>query len=237
MMIIPAIDIMDKECVQLVGGDPDTRKFYGNPVEIALEFKNLGAKILHVIDLDAALGTGDNLETVLRICRVTELPIHFGGGIRDIEKARLLLNSGIDRIILGTLAVRDYLSEFTILKKLRSEFGRDRIIVALDSRGGNIVIKGWQETTSIPTIEFMKKFNHLVWGFLYTDVDLEGKMRGINIRRIREIIKSTRLPIIVSGGISSDSDIRKLEKIGAWGVVLGRALYEGRINLRDFSNF
>jgi len=233
MKLIPAIDIMDGDCVQLIGGDPRTKKLYGNPVEIALEFKNLGVEILHIVDLDATLNMGNNLETVLKICRIVKLPVHFGGGIRDPDRARFLLKVGIDRIILGTMAVKDYSVELENIKKLTDEFGPDRLIIAIDSKEGNIVVKGWQEKTNLKATEFVKDFSGLVWGFLYTDVDREGKMKGINIERTKEVIESTELPVIASGGISSNSDIEKLEEIGAWGVVLGKALYEGRISLKE----
>ncbi len=234
MKIIPAIDILDGRCTQLIGGKPETAKFYGNPVEIAKRWESDGAEILHVIDLNSALGTGENTDTVLRIKNSVGIPVQFGGGIRSIKKAREMLNLGIDRIILGTLAVNDLRNDFMILKKLRSEFSRDRIMVALDSKDGKIVVKGWQEKTQLSALKFIKKVEDLVWGFLYTDVDVEGQMKGINLERIKKIIKGTKLPVIVSGGISTLEDIRKLKEIGAWGVVLGKALYEGKIEIKGF---
>ncbi len=236
MKIIPAIDILDGDCVQLVEGKLGTQEYYGDPVEIALEWKNLGAEILHIIDLDAALGTGENLKTVLRICSTIELPIHFGGGIRDYDTARYLLKAGIDRIILGTMAINDYKANFATIKKLGEEFGSDRQIVALDSKEGNIVVKGWQEKTELKTTEFVKHLQGLVFGILYTDVDVEGRMEGVNLERINDVVKFISLPVIISGGISNTSDLQNIKETGAWGAVLGKALYEGKIDLREALN-
>ncbi|MBN2014651.1 MAG: 1-(5-phosphoribosyl)-5-[(5-phosphoribosylamino)methylideneamino]imidazole-4-carboxamide isomerase [Candidatus Altiarchaeota archaeon] len=233
MKVIPAIDIMDDHCVQLIGGEPGTEEFFGDPVEIAMEWVQAGAEMLHVIDLDAALGTGDNLDTVLRICRTTKLPVHFGGGIRDYERAQYLLDSGIDRIILGTMAFDDYRADFFNIRRLGEEFGTHGLIVALDSRGGRIVVDGWQKLTELKATEFVERLEGLVWGFLYTDVDVEGRMQGINLERIRCVVESTAMPVIVSGGISSIADLEKIKETGAWGVVLGKALYVGGIDLRE----
>jgi phosphoribosylformimino-5-aminoimidazole carboxamide ribotide isomerase len=233
MKIIPAIDIMDGHCVQLVGGEPGTEEFFGDPVEMALEWKQAGASMLHIIDLDAALGTGENLETVLRICRTAKLPVHFGGGIRDYERAEYLLNAGIDRIILGTMAVKDYHADFVNIRKLGEEFGSERLIVALDSRWGSIVVEGWQELTDLKAKDFVKDVEDLVWGFLYTDVDVEGRLQGINAGQVKEIISATEKPVIISGGITELSDLQKIKEDGAWGVVIGKALYTGRIEFKD----
>ncbi len=232
MKIIPAVDILDGRCAQLVGGMPGTEKFYGNPVELALKWESAGAEFLHVVDLDATLGRGSNTDSIISIKKSVKIPIHLGGGIRDFKSAKGFLDIGIDRIILGTLAVRDYFDDFEVLKKLRNEFGGDRLMVALDSKNGNVVVKGWREKTELNAVEFAKNLEDIVWGFLYTDVDVEGRMSGINLMGIREIVQSTKLPVIVSGGISSSGDLEKLEEIGAWGAVLGKALYEGKIGLR-----
>jgi len=232
MKIIPAVDIMDGKCVQLVGGKPGTEKVYGDPVEIAKRWVSKGAEILHVIDLDAALGTGENTEIVLQIVDEVDAPVQFGGGIRSIERVEFLLNSGIERIILGTLAIKDYSNEFEILKKLNKKFGSERLIVAVDSMGGNIVIKGWQEKTNLNAQEFIRKARDLVWGFLYTDVDVEGRMQGINLEGVKSVARATDRPVIVSGGISSEKDIKILDNVSVWGIVLGKALYEGRVMLK-----
>ena len=237
MKIIPAIDIIDGKCVQLVGGKPGTEKFYGDPVETAGKWESMGAELLHVIDLDAALEKGDNLDKVLEIKDSAGIPVQFGGGIRSYEKAVELLSHGIDRVILGTLAVNEY-PEFGILNRLAEEFGKDRVIAAIDSKDGKVVFRGWQERTQFLASEFVKNFKPgLIWGFLYTDVGVEGKMRGIEIGGIREVVDAASLPVIVSGGISSIGDIKEIRDAGAWGVVLGKALYEGKINFYYVKDF
>lgn len=233
MKIIPAIDILDGRCAQLVGGKFGTEKFYGDPIEIARKWESAGAELLHVVDLDATLGRGNNTGVVISIKRSVKIPVHFGGGIRDFESARKFLDLGINRIILGTLAVQDYFNDFKILRGLKAGFGKDKIIVALDSMGGNIVVQGWQEKTGLNATEFAKKSGNIVWGFLYTDVDVEGSMSGINPDRIRKIVQSTKLPVIVSGGISGSGDLDRLDDAGAWGAVLGKALYEGKFRVDE----
>ncbi|OYT54143.1 MAG: 1-(5-phosphoribosyl)-5-((5-phosphoribosylamino)methylideneamino)imidazole-4-carboxamide isomerase [Candidatus Altiarchaeales archaeon ex4484_2] len=234
MIIIPAVDIKGGACVQLVGGKPDTAKAYGDPLEVSLRWQLAGAKLLHVIDLDAALGVGDNSDIVALICERLEVPVEFGGGVRDSGSVERFLGLGIDRVILGTFAVEDYVNDFKRLNRLSETFGRDRLLVAVDSRGGEIVARGWQEETGIKTTEFMDKLGDMVWGFLYTDVRVEGRMKGIDLKRTTGVVESTDLPVVVSGGVSSKDDLMLLEEAGAWGVVIGKALYEGKLSfLKD----
>lgn len=233
MKIIPAIDILGGECVQLVEGDPKTKKSYGSPVDVALRWRKAGARMLHVVDLDAALGGGSNMDLIMGLKEAVGIPIHVGGGIRDLKTAEKILESGIDRIILGTLALKDRDSGFKTLRKLNSEFGRDRIIVALDSKDGYVVVKGWTENTGIKATDLFREFSDLAWGFLYTNVSVEGRMRGIDLDEIKKIVKSARVPVIISGGITTAKDIKDIEETGAWGVVLGKALYEGKISPRE----
>ncbi len=233
MRIIPAIDIMDGHCVQLVGGEPGTEELFGDPVEAAMEWMQAGATLFHIIDLDSALGTGDNLEKILRICQTVKLPVQVGGGIRDYEKARFLLESGVDRVILGTMAVADYHADFFNIRRLGEEFGPHRLIVALDSKSGKIVVDGWQKQTEFTATEFVKALSDLVWGFLYTDVDVEGRLKGVNLTGIRCVVESTPLPVIISGGISTLPDLKNIKELGAWGVVLGKAIYTGRIDFKE----
>lgn len=231
MKIIPAIDIKDGKCTQLVGGKAETAKYYGSPIEAARRWTELGAEILHIVDLDAALGTGSNLDKVVEIREEVEAVIHFGGGIRDYNYCMKLLEEyRIDRVVIGTLAIKDLENKKMVLESIPKKF-RDRIIVSIDSRNGEVVTYGWQKKTGVQATEAAKKFSDLCWGFLYTDVDVEGRMKGINLRKTEEVIKATKKPVIASGGISSMEDIEDLRKAGAWGVVLGKALYENRFDL------
>ena len=243
MKIIPAVDIRNGKCAQLVGGAPGTEKFYGDPLNVAKKWVSMGAEMLHLIDLDAALGQGENYEKIAQIREKTKVPIELGGGIRDLESCERALDTGIDRIILGTLVFEDYKNNFKILRKLGEKYGTGRVIVSVDSKDGLVVIKGWQSATGMEpdkfiekfTDDFIKKFNSkLIWGFLFTNVDVEGQMKGINLDIIEKVVSSSSLPVIVSGGISSTGDLREIKKTGAFGVVIGKALYEGKIDVKGF---
>jgi phosphoribosylformimino-5-aminoimidazole carboxamide ribotide isomerase len=233
MKLIPAVDILGGRCVQLVGGMLGTEKYYGDPVEVSREWARKGAEMLHVVDLNATLGTGDNTELLRKIREAVGIPIQAGGGIRTIEKAGELLDSGVERVIIGTLAVEDYVKKTGNVLRIADSYGRNRVIAAVDSREGYVVYKGWQEKTKIKTLDLIKELEKDVWGFLHTNVDVEGQMKGVNMDAIKRVVKETKKPVIISGGISSREDIKEIEKTGAWGVVLGKALYEGRINLKD----
>jgi len=227
MIVIPAVDILKGRCAQLTQGRPGTEQFYGDPVEVSKEWEKRGAKMLHVIDLDAAFGSGDNLGKVLKIRSSVKIPIQFGGGVRTIESAQQILNADIDRVIIGSAAVKDP----EMAKTLSREYGRDRIMVAVDSMGGRVVIKGWTEKTGIRTTDLIEKFKEYVFGFLVTDVDREGLMSGVDIEEFMDIVRFTRARICASGGITTENDIKALGRIGVWGCVVGKALYEGKINL------
>ncbi|MFH1402888.1 MAG: 1-(5-phosphoribosyl)-5-[(5-phosphoribosylamino)methylideneamino] imidazole-4-carboxamide isomerase [Candidatus Altiarchaeota archaeon] len=233
--IIPAIDIMGKRCVQLVGGRPETMVDYGDPVEKGRIWKKLGAEMLHVIDLDAALGRGENMKTILNVKKATGLPIEVGGGIRSVERAEQMLDElgPEDRVILGTLALNDYTSGFSILRHLSERYGEDKVIVAVDSKDGFVSTKGWTEKSMFKATDLMKSCEEYAWGFLYTNVDVEGRMGGINVDAIKEVLNATDKPVIISGGVSGETDIEVVRGLGAWGVVLGKALYEGKISLKD----
>jgi len=232
MEIIPAVDVMGGRCVQLVGGDPSTAKDYGSPDDLALQWKRRGAGMLHFIDLDATLSRGNNFGLILKARRAAGLPAHYGGGVRTLEAAGNALSAlgASDRLILGTLAVREY-PDFKSLKALSPHMGR--LIVSVDSRDGFVAVKGWTEKSKVTAEEMMSAASPHVWGFLYTDVNAEGRMAGIDGGRVAEVVKASRKPVIVSGGVSSKRDADACRRAGAWGVVLGKALYEGRVRLED----
>ncbi len=227
-LVIPALDLKDKKCVQLVQGDPSKKIVeLEEPVSIAKHWEEKGARRLHLIDLDGAiLGERKNEDIVKEIVKELSIPVQFGGGIRSLEDAMHFLDLGVEKIILGTLAIKSP----EIVEKLEEKYGKERIIIALDSKQGYVAIKGWKETTKIKATELAKKFESLVEEFLFTNIDVEGKMRGINEKIIKEVISSTKAKVIVSGGISSVEDVKKIKSLGAGGVVIGSALYTGKIS-------
>lgn len=228
--VIPAVDLKDRKCVQLVGGDPEKRLIEeDNPLEIARQWESSGARRLHLIDLDGAIeGKRKNETIVKKIVEELEIPVQFGGGIRSIDDARAFLDMGIEKIILGTMAVKNP----QVLEGLAEKYGPERIIVALDSKGARVTIKGWTEDTGQKASEIVGKFEPYVSEVLFTDVDVEGRMSGINEAPIRELIDATSLGVLVSGGITTIADIEKVRNTGASGVVIGSALYTGKLDFK-----
>ncbi len=229
MIVIPAVDIRKGKCVQLVQGEPGTDKVYGDPVEAAKRWESEGAELLHVIDLDAAFGYGDNLPVVKRIKSEVGIPVQFGGGVRSLARAKEVLEAGIDRVILGTAAI----SGPEIIKALNREYGKNRVMVAVDSKGGKVVVKGWTEQTGLETATLIKKLKGYAFGFLVTDVDREGLMMGVDLEEFKSLLKATDARICASGGVTTPDDVKSLREIGVWGCVVGKALYEGKIKLSD----
>lgn len=229
MKVIPAVDILEGECVQLVGGDPKTKKVYGNPVEVALGWIEKGARMLHIVDLDAALGSGENYDAIKVIRSKTSATMIVGGGVRDEDRIDDLVHLSVDKIILGTIAIEDMEKDFEFLKGISKMYGQEKFIIAVDSKNGKVVTKGWQEKTTINTVDAISALEPYCGGFLFTDVDVEGKMKGARMERIREVLNATRRPVIASGGIRSKKEIDELKAARAWGVIVGKALYEGKI--------
>jgi phosphoribosylformimino-5-aminoimidazole carboxamide ribotide isomerase len=230
MKIFPAVDILSGRCVQLVQGRRDTATSFGRPIECALRWINAGARQLHVVNLDGAFGnSAANLPLIREIIRNTGVTIQLGGGIRSFEDAAGWLDAGVDRVIIGTLAVKDP----GILTDLADHYGRSRIIAGVDARGGLITIDGWDRTEG-DYIRWARIFEEKGAGtLLYTNVDVEGLQRGIRLPPVRRLIESVGIPVIVAGGISSSNDVRVLKEIGAYGVVLGSSLYSGMLSLRE----
>lgn len=231
MLIIPAVDIKNGKCVQLIQGKPGTEQVVlENPHKIAKSWENKGANMLHIIDLDGALGTQDNTSIVKKIVEIIDIPIQMGGGIRDINYAKKLLDIGIDRIIIGTMAIK----EPENIKKLSDEYGEERIMVSLDSKDGEVVIKGWTEKTSKSATEFGQFLEEYGAGsILFTNVDYEGLLKGFNEQPVIDLVNSVNIPVVYSGGISTIKDIEKLQNTGVKGIVVGSAIYKGTIDFKE----
>lgn len=232
MLVIPAIDLMNGRVVRLLRGDPKRAKSYahmGDPIDFARIWEAEGARMIHIVDLDAALGLGENTNTIGEIIRSTRIQIQVGGGIRSIERAGRLINAGASRIVLGSLAFRSMESIRTLLEM----FGDERVAVALDHLNGRVMIGGWKEPTNMMLREAAKMFSGMgVKFFLVTSIERDGMMTGPDIRSLSSIL-DLNINIMASGGVRSLDDIETLRDLGVYGVILGRALYEGRISLRE----
>ncbi len=232
MFIIPAVDIKNGKCVQLVQGKPGTEQVViENPELVANDWESKGAEILHVINLDGAFGNSSkNLEVVKKILKTVSIPVQLGGGIRTIKDAADILDLGVEKIILGTMAVERPEN----IENLSVEFGSNRILVALDSKDGGVVVKGWTENTKISAPELGVSLQKKgAGGILFTNVDYEGLMKGFNMNPLLELLKAVNIPVIYSGGVTSLNDIEKLSKTNTFGVVIGSALYKGNIIFKD----
>ncbi len=232
--IIPAVDIKDGKAVRLYKGDPKAVTVYGdNPVDIAKMWEDKGAKQLHIVDLDGAFeGKPKNYRIVEKIVKSISIPVEFGGGLRSFEAVKLMFDIGVSRVVIGSLAYQN--REETI--KSIDNFP-EKIIIGIDAKDGKVAIKGWIEKTEYTPLEFAKEFDNLsIWGFLYTDVNRDGALVGANIEGTKKLASNLKHPVIASGGVGSIEDIMKLYQLreyGVYGVVVGKALYEGKIKLEE----
>lgn len=232
MLIIPAIDIQNGCVVRLVQGKRDKKVYSRDPLKTAKHWVQGGAKILHIVDLDGAYsGKPKNLEAVKEITRNVDVPIQFGGGVRDGGTIKKLLGCGIYRVVLGTKAIEDK----NFLKKAFKQF-KQKIIISIDAKANQVLIKGWQASSKgSDALAFASALKEM--GFkelIYTDTLKDGTLSGPNIKGIKTLLKETGMKIIASGGISSLNDVYKLkllEKKGLLGIIIGKALYEGKFTL------
>ncbi len=232
-MVIPAIDLMQGKVVRLSRGDPDTVRYYeqwGKPVDVAMKWKTEGAKRLHIIDLDAAFGKGENITTIAEIVGKAGLPVQVGGGIRTIGIAEKLLRFGVRLVILGALAFSDP----GAIAEIQRKFGCESVIVALDNRDGKVMVEGWKTETAFTMSQALNKFAKLdVRSFLITSIRQDGMMQGADLETLRKATEQPDAEIIAAGGIGGLKDLIALKRIGIEGVVVGKALYEGRFTLKE----
>jgi len=231
--IFPAIDILNKKCVRLKKGNFEDQKIYSeNPLEIAKKFENAGLEFLHIIDLDGAKqGKTINFDIIKNIISNTNLKIQIGGGIRDVDTAKIYLDIGVYRVILGSVAVQN---PFMLLECLR-EFGSKKIVLGLDLNQEKVAISGWLENTNIFAKDFLEKFSGK--NVLMTDISKDGMLQGPNFSLYQKYLqKFPNLNFIASGGVSTLDDIKKLLKLGISDIIVGKAIYEEKILLEDLKN-
>ncbi|ERG95952.1 1-(5-phosphoribosyl)-5-[(5-phosphoribosylamino)methylideneamino]imidazole-4-carboxamide isomerase [Haloquadratum walsbyi] len=228
--VIPAIDMQDGDVVQLVQGERGTGTQYGDPVVAANQWVEAGAETLHLVDLDGAFeGERMNATAVDAILESVDIPVQLGGGIRTIDDATSLLDRGVDRIILGTAAVENP----TLVAELADSYP-NRVVVSLDAADGEVVVSGWTESTGVdPAVAAARFADYGACGILFTDIDVEGTLEGIQSSVTARVVDAVDIPVIASGGVASIDDVQSLYTTGAAAVVVGTALYENKFTLTD----
>lgn len=222
---------MKGRCVRLFRGDPSRSKvYYEDPLEPALRFADEGARLIHVVDLDAALELGENTQVVLKLIRELPAAVQVGGGIRSREKAHLMLESGAYRVVVGTAVVTDP----KWVKELVDSFGPQRVGAALDVKDGSIAIRGWKEKSQMTYNELAENIRSIGVGMVVaTFTNVDGTLSGLPVQQVQEVVQVVRLPTIVAGGIGSLDHLKQLSKLPIHGVILGTALYEKRFTFKE----
>ncbi len=234
MLIIPAIDLKDGKCVRLLRGEEGTETVFSqDPVAVAMRWVECGARLIHIVDLDGAFsGKPRNFELIKEIVKSVPCSFQVGGGIRDMETIERYLETGLDRVILGTVA----LQKPEILAEANTRFPR-RIAVGVDTKNGEIAVRGWKETVGFDLNSFLSELKSVgISMVVHTDIDRDGTLEGININAMEEFVRNSPIPVIASGGISGTNDLQKLSnltKVGLLGVILGKSIYIGNIDLRE----
>ncbi len=236
MKIFPAIDIKDKKCVRLIKGDFDKKTEYKiSPIEQAGKYKNHGFKNLHIVDLDGALtGKTVNLDIIQEIISKYDLKIEIGGGVRSFDSIKKYIDAGVEKVILGSGAIKN--KEF--LKESCKKF-KGQIALGLDSKYGNLSVSGWKENLNVKTLDFLKEVNNYgVSRVIYTDINRDGMKKSPNLEETVKIAELSNCPVVISGGVSSISDIKKAKELNnkkIEGIIVGKAIYDGDIKLDELA--
>lgn len=235
--IIPAIDIKDEKVVRLKQGIYGQETVYSDsPIDVALRWSDAGARLIHVVDLDGALeGSLKNFSIVCQMAKKVKAKIELGGGIRDEIVIEEVLNAGIEKVVIGTKAV-----DYNFLKRITAKFG-ERVVVGIDAKDGIVYTKGWLLNTKVKAVEMIKKIaDSGIKTVNYTDISRDGMLSGPNIASLKDMLQSSRIDIVASGGVSTIDDIRRLkelERYGLRGIIIGKALYEKTIDLEEAIKF
>lgn len=231
MQIIPAIDIKNGKCVRLYQGDYAKLTVYDDdPVSVALKWEKYGATMLHIVDLDGAKeGSPQALEIIKRIINSVKIPVETGGGYRDVKAVQNVLETGVSKVVLGTVAVENT----NMIKQLIDLYG-ERIMVSLDAKNGKLMKKGWVEQSDMELIPTVKQLESMgVQTIVYTDTTRDGTMTEPNYAVIKTLRERTKITLFVAGGISTINQVMKLNDMKVDGVIIGKALYEGNINIKE----
>ncbi len=231
MVLVPAIDMLDGQCIRLYKGDYNKVTVYGDPVEIGKKWQDLGAEMIHLVDLDGAeAGNPKNLEVIKKLVDTLDIPLELGGGIRTMDTIKMYLDLGVERVILGTAAVEN----MALVACAAAVYG-NRIVVGIDAQDGIVKTKGWLNDTKIDALTLAYDMKELgIERIIYTDINRDGTLTGPNLAETETLARESGLKITASGGMSSMKDIKavmKLEQYGVDEVILGKALYEDKIDL------
>ena len=230
MELIPAIDLIDGKCVRLYQGDYSKETVYSDdPVEVALRWESLGASRIHIVDLDGARsGNPNNLSVVKRIVKAVQVPVQMGGGVRDLDTARSIIQAGVQRVMLGTVAVRNP----EIVRSACTELGSEAVVVAVDSKDGVVAVSGWTSDSDILATDLIARMMQAgVRTFLCTDISRDGTLTGPNYGLMRDLVEVAGEGVTAAGGIASVEHLQSLARVGVGGAVIGKALYTGDIDL------
>ncbi|MFO7956327.1 MAG: 1-(5-phosphoribosyl)-5-[(5-phosphoribosylamino)methylideneamino]imidazole-4-carboxamide isomerase [Candidatus Brocadiia bacterium] len=230
MLVYPAVDIARGRCVRLLQGRPeDETVYWESPADAARHWQDAGAQALHVVDLDGALARDSNPGPVQEILDALTIPVEVAGGLRDTEAVRRVLDAGAARAVVGTMAVRDPDWAVELCRELP-----DRVVIAVDAREGRVAVEGWQELAEVGPVELAQRLAEgRPAAFLYTDVARDGMLTRPHFEGVEELLSAVDVPVIASGGVASVDDVRRLGECGADAVVIGKALYEGMIELPE----
>lgn len=231
MLVIPAVDVMQGKVVRLRQGSKFHRKIYSeDPVQTVRKFSDEGAELIHIVDLDAALGLGQNHGIIQRCIESGIAKIQVAGGIRDMEKAESILKQGAYRIVFGTIIARHP----ELVSDIAKRYSADRVAVAVDARGEKVSIEGWTKQLEVDYLELAKSVETTGAGALiFTQIDVDGTLRGCRVEDVAKLLGTVRIPVIASGGIGDLSDLVALSRLGVSGAIVGTALYERRFALKD----
>jgi phosphoribosylformimino-5-aminoimidazole carboxamide ribotide isomerase len=231
MLVIPAVDLLGGKCVRLFRGDPEKSKvYYDDPLEAAKLLESEGAQLIHVVDLDAALGSGDNTASIKRILENVDVKVEVGGGIRSLQKAEQLIKSGVFRVIFGTAAVKNT----GLVEEAVGCFGSECVAVAVDERDGKVAVHGWKSKSSVDYLDFARSFENMgVGALIFTPVSVDGTLSGPEVEKTRQLVGAVSVPVVASGGVARLEDLVALAKTGAAGVIVGTAIYEKKFSVKE----
>ncbi len=231
MIIFPAIDIKDNKCVRLTQGEFDkVNVYYDNPLEVAYKWKNEGAEYIHIVDLNGARSEfGVNTKIIEDIANNIDIPIQVGGGVRDKGKVKSLINAGVTRVILGSIAIEN----LNLVEELVNEY-KEKIVVSIDAKDGKVAVRGWEVVSDVDSLTLCKQLEKIgVQTIVYTDISKDGMLQGPNFDIYERIAKETSLNVIASGGVTSIEDVKRLKAMNLYGAIIGKALYDKKIDFKE----